>query len=111
MNETATQEDIARLIQSIRLRDEKIVSVESELRRVAEEYRRLREELLPVFKMAKDRSQPLPPPSSAGPGADGHHEGQTLVSPSGNTLIERAASGISRTFSKRVYTGGVHTEK
>ncbi|EAW19283.1 adaptor protein STE50 [Aspergillus fischeri NRRL 181] len=106
MNETATQEDIARLIQSIRLRDEKIVSVESELRRVAEEYRRLREELLPVFKMAKDRSQPLPPPSSAGPGADGHYEGQTLVSPSGNTLIERAASGISRTFSKRVYTGG-----
>ncbi|EAW14570.1 adaptor protein STE50 [Aspergillus clavatus NRRL 1] len=111
MNENATQEDVARLILSIRLRDEKIVSVEAEMRRVAEEYRRLREELLPVFKMAKDRSQPLPPPSSSGSAHDGHYDGQTLISPppttasTTSTLIERAASGISRTFSKR-YNGG-----
>lgn len=100
MNENATQEDVSRLIQSIRLRDERIVSVEAELRRVAEDYRRLREELLPVFKMAKDRLQPLPP-------ADVHsYEGQPLVSPSQLNLPDRSMSSMSRTFSKRAYPGG-----
>lgn len=43
--------------------------LEIEIRRVTEEYRRLRQELLPIFKMAKDRSQPLPyqPPNQTGP--------------------------------------------
>ncbi|KAH8429404.1 adaptor protein STE50 [Aspergillus melleus] len=107
MNENASQDDVARLIQSIRLRDERITTVESEMRRIAEEYRRLREELLPVFKMAKDRSQPLPPPSaipSSGP--EGHHDNQPISSPSGITLLERSVSGISRTFSKRLHNGG-----
>lgn len=102
MNENATQDDIARLIQSIRLRDEKLVSVASELRRVAEDYRRLREELLPVFKMAKDRSQPLPPPSSNSAGTDGYsYDSQPLTSPS---FGDRSA--MARTYSKRAYTGG-----
>ncbi|KAB8215007.1 hypothetical protein BDV33DRAFT_181617 [Aspergillus novoparasiticus] len=107
MNETASQEDVARLIQSIRLRDERIVTVESELRRMAEDYRRLREELLPVFKMAKDRSQPLPPPTSMGSsGPDGYHDSQqTLVSPSGTTLLDRSGT-LSRQISKRLNTGG-----
>ncbi|KAB8239155.1 hypothetical protein BDV23DRAFT_81203 [Aspergillus alliaceus] len=107
MNENASQEDVARLIQSIRLRDERIVTVETELRRMADDYRRLREELLPVFKMAKDRSQPLPPPTSmAGSAPDGYHDSQTLTSPSsGITLLDRSAS-IARTFSKRLHTGG-----
>ncbi|KAL3444988.1 hypothetical protein BJX65DRAFT_165263 [Aspergillus insuetus] len=110
MNESATQEDIARLIQSIRLRDERIVTVEAELRRVAEDYRRLREELLPVFKMAKDRSQPLPPPTAV-PTSDNYHDstlsGQTLTgqSSSGITILDRSGSIISRTFSKRVHGG------
>ncbi|KAA8648126.1 adaptor protein STE50 [Aspergillus tanneri] len=107
MNETASQDDVARLIQSIRLRDERISTVETELRRIADEYRRLREELLPVFKMAKDRSQPLPPPSSApGQGTEGHHDNQPATSPSGINLLERSMSGISRSFSKRLHTGG-----
>ncbi|KAL2826599.1 hypothetical protein BDW59DRAFT_144930 [Aspergillus cavernicola] len=109
MNESATQEDIARLIQSVRLRDERIVSVESELRRVLEDYRRLREELLPVFKMAKDRSQPLPPPTAV-PISDNYHDntlsGQTLTpQSSGITILDRSGSIISRTFSKRVHGG------
>ncbi|OJJ44909.1 hypothetical protein ASPZODRAFT_647729 [Penicilliopsis zonata CBS 506.65] len=82
-NENATQDDVARLIQSIRLRDEKIISVEAELRRVAEDYRRLREELLPVFKMAKDRSQPLPPPYSTLPGDMYGHDTPALGAASG----------------------------
>lgn len=109
MNESATQEDIARLIQSIRIRDERIVNVEAELRRVAEDYRRLREELLPVFKMAKDRSQPLPPPTAI-PTSDNYHDstlsGQTLTGQSsGITILDRSGSIISRTFSKRVHGG------
>lgn len=96
MNENATQDDIARLIQSIRLRDEKIVSVEADLRRMAEDYRRLREELLPVFKMAKDRSQPLPPPSSL-TGMDHNYEG-----PATSPLGDRS---VSRSYSKRAYGG------
>lgn len=91
MNENATQDDIARLIQSIRLRDDKIVSVETDLRRVADDYRRLREELLPVFKMAKDKSQPLPPP-------DGYE-------PATSPLGDRSGA-VSRSYSKRAYTGG-----
>ncbi|KAI9930487.1 hypothetical protein ASPWEDRAFT_27010 [Aspergillus wentii DTO 134E9] len=106
MNENATQEDIARLIQSVRLRDEKITSVEYELRRVMDDYRRLREELLPVFKMAKDRSQPLPPPSSVGT-SESHYDGPTLNSPSGFNLYDRASSAMSRTFSKKAHTGGL----
>ncbi|KAI9698787.1 MAG: Adaptor for signal transduction [Candelina mexicana] len=57
---TATKEDIARIIQSIELRDQRIVKAEAELRRVTEEYRKLRDELLPVFRMVKDKSHPLP---------------------------------------------------
>ncbi|OJJ97483.1 hypothetical protein ASPACDRAFT_123379 [Aspergillus aculeatus ATCC 16872] len=107
MNEGATQDDVARLIQSIRLRDERIVTVEAELRRMADDYRRLREELLPVFKMAKDRSQPLPPPSAVpAPGTETYHEPPNLTSPSGITLLDRSGSILSRTFSKRGHTGG-----
>lgn len=106
MNENASQDDVARLIQSIRLRDERITTVESEMRRIAEEYRRLREELLPVFKMAKDRSQPLPPPSAMPNPAPEYHDNPPASSPSGITLLERSVSGISRTFSKRLHNGG-----
>jgi hypothetical protein len=37
-----------------------VEQAESELRKLADDYRRLREELLPVFKLAKERSEPLP---------------------------------------------------
>lgn len=107
MNENATQEDIASLIQSIQIRDQKIHSVESELRRLADEYRRLREEILPMIKLAKDRSQPLPPPSSLAQSTDSHHDSTTLTSPSQLTLVDNSStSKLARAFSKRTYTGG-----
>ncbi|KAL4778472.1 hypothetical protein BJX76DRAFT_139522 [Aspergillus varians] len=109
MNESVSQEEINRLIQSIRVRDERLFSVETELRRVLDDYRRLREELLPVFKMAKDKSQPLPPPTAV-PIPDSYHDsalsGQTLTGQSsGITILDRSGSIISRTFSKRVHGG------
>ena len=72
------------------------------MRRVADDYRRLREDLLPVFKMAKDRSQPLPPPYS---NLDNCPEGQQPLASPGFTL-DRPGTGISRSYSKRAYTGG-----
>lgn len=106
MNENATQDDIARLIQSIQIRDQKLYSVESDLRRLTDEYRRLREEILPMIKMAKDRSQPLPPPSSSGLNTDNHYDSSTLnTNPSSLTLTENSTSKLARAFSKRTYGG------
>ncbi|KAI9746887.1 MAG: Adaptor for signal transduction [Lichina confinis] len=73
----ATQEDVARIIQSIQIRDERIVLAERELRRLTEEYRRLREDLLPVFRMAKE-SQPLPFPAGATNDAHSHDQAGSL---------------------------------
>ncbi|KZF26954.1 RA-domain-containing protein [Xylona heveae TC161] len=96
---TVTQDDIARIIQSIRLRDERIVQAEAELRKITEEYRRLREELLPVFRMAKDRSQPLPILESHG------HEQSKPTSPP-IFAPEKVGSGLSRKFStKKLFLG------
>ncbi|EDN05850.1 conserved hypothetical protein [Histoplasma mississippiense (nom. inval.)] len=39
--EAATQDDISRIIQSIRLRDERIIAAEGELRKLADDYRKL----------------------------------------------------------------------
>ncbi|KAJ5194686.1 uncharacterized protein N7498_008124 [Penicillium cinerascens] len=107
MNETASQDDLARLIQSIQRRDETIITVQAEMRRLTEDYRRLREEILPVIKIAKDRSQPLPPPSSLNQSSDTYHDGSTLTSPSQLTLVDNPSSSkLSRAFSKRTYGGG-----
>ncbi|KAJ5690704.1 hypothetical protein N7462_005096 [Penicillium macrosclerotiorum] len=107
MNENATQDDLARLIQSIQRRDEKLFSVEAELRRLSDDYRRLREEILPIIKIAKDRSQPLPPPSLIGNPSDSYHDSATITSPSQLTLVDNSStSKLARVLSKRTYTGG-----
>ncbi|KAI4729650.1 hypothetical protein E4T49_02391 [Aureobasidium sp. EXF-10728] len=99
---TATQDDIARIIESIRLRDSRILSAEIELRtlrdqfeRISEENRKLREDTLPVIRMVKDRSQLPPTP------ADG------LGTPPADIKTEKMASGLSRKFStKKLFLGG-----
>lgn len=67
---SATQDDIARVIESIRLRDERIIAAEKELKvlrqdldRIADENRKLREETLPIMRLVKDQRTPLPDPS------------------------------------------------
>jgi protein STE50 len=107
LHESATYGDITRLAQSIRARDERLSIVEAELRRVSEDYKRLREELLPIFKMAKDRSQPLPYQPAVQSGATSspelYHETPMIVSP-GN--LRNEPSTLSRSLSRRVYNGG-----
>lgn len=109
VNETATQEDLARLIKSIQIRDEKIMLVETELRRITDDYRRLREEILPVIKIVKDRSHPLPPPSSGGQ-PENWHDSTSTITPSTpfsfNTNNDNPTSKIARAFSKRMHSSG-----
>ncbi|MCJ1250581.1 Adaptor for signal transduction [Trapelia coarctata] len=99
-DKTATQDDISRIIQSIKMRDERILQQEAELRRLEGEHRRLREELLPIFRMAKERSQPLPMgPSSASPE---YHSHDGMASPvSAQPPPEKPQSTLARKFSKK----------
>ncbi|CAF9903989.1 MAG: Adaptor for signal transduction [Heterodermia speciosa] len=103
-DQTASREDVSRIIQSIKLRDDRLVQMEAEIRRVTDEYRKLRDELLPIFRMAKDRSQPLPFPSNS-PDLQQHHE--DVMSPLQSQLPpEKGGSSLSRKFStKRLFLG------
>lgn len=103
-DQTASRDDLSRIIQSIKLRDDRLVQMETEIRRVTDEYRRLRDELLPIFRMAKDRSQPLPFPANS-PDLQQHHE--DVMSPLVSQLPpEKSGSSLSRKFStKRLFLG------
>ncbi|PGH13852.1 hypothetical protein AJ79_03420 [Helicocarpus griseus UAMH5409] len=109
--EAATQDDISRIIQSIRLRDERIIAAEAELRKLADDYRKLREELLPVVKIAKDRSQPLPyQPNSSYSGttinSEHYSHDQPTTTPAVVTQPEKPGNSLTRTFSKKLFAGG-----
>ncbi|KIV94025.1 hypothetical protein, variant [Exophiala mesophila] len=104
--EMASKEDIARIARTlIRLRDERIAQTEAQLTRLADDYRRLRQELLPVFKMAKERSEPLPY-------APYHNNNsniinsevyqQELSSPAIQTQPIPEKTSLTRTFSKKL---------
>lgn len=116
-HDAVTKAEMAHLVQSIRQRDYRIRSVEIELRKLADDYRRMREEFLPVVKMAKDRSQPLPfQPAGSGSGGNGtltpdyNNGGSTgggngKDGDSGSTLAPEKPSGssLSRTLSKKLF--------
>ncbi|KFA60128.1 hypothetical protein S40285_09572 [Stachybotrys chlorohalonatus IBT 40285] len=57
---TATLKDIKHLVEQLRLRDERMNLVEQDLRRMADDFRRLREDVLPALRLVKDAQQPLP---------------------------------------------------
>ncbi|TAQ86861.1 hypothetical protein B7494_g4833 [Chlorociboria aeruginascens] len=88
---TATLKDIKQLVEQLKLRDERMSIAEMELRRITSEYNKLREDLLPVFRLAKE-NQPLPyqpfDPSST-------------ISPPALTASTQSGSGLSRKFSTK----------
>jgi regulator of replication initiation timing len=96
-----TQDDFAKVIRVVQMRDERIHTAESELRhlredlsRVIDENKRLREEMLPLLRMLKDSQQPLPTP----------HE-HTITSPPA-TQERSGGSSLSRKFStKKLFLG------
>lgn len=108
---TATLKDIKHLVEQLRLRDERMTIAEQELRRITEEYARLREDLLPVFRMAKE-AQPLPgkpgvqqyhPPNTANQTTYPYDNANT-VSPPAPTPSSLPSGGLSRSYStKQLY--------
>ncbi|KAF2723692.1 RA-domain-containing protein [Polychaeton citri CBS 116435] len=105
----ATQDDIARIIESIRLRDQRIIAAEAELRslkfdldRVVDENRKLREEALPIMRLFKDQRTPLPDPSGGALPSPREQEPMKEITPK-----ESKSSGLSRKFStKKLFLPG-----
>lgn len=100
---TATLKDIKQLVEQLRLRDERMSIAEMELRRITAEYSRLREDLLPVFRMAKE-GQPLPYPSSNNNQNSYNYETSNTISPPAPTSSStQSGSGLSRKFSTKKF--------
>ena len=98
-NKKATQEDISRIIQSIKLRDERILAYEAAMAKVNEDYRKIREEILPMIRIAKDKSQPLPyqPGSPDFPSHD--NMASTVMNPFPQE--KQSSSNLGRKLSKK----------
>ncbi|KAF8533335.1 hypothetical protein BDD12DRAFT_761662 [Trichophaea hybrida] len=113
INKVATQQDIQRLIGIVKKRDARIVEAESHIQALYEAMARLRNELLPVWRMVKNKNQELPPLSSDLPGgrdADGGGGGDppapdpNPTPPASSSLLQPAPTsgkGLSRKFSMK----------
>jgi protein STE50 len=101
---TATLKDIKQLVEQLRLRDERMSMAEMELRRITQEYARLREDLLPVFRMAKE-GQPLPYPSTETNGQNSYnYDRSNAISPPVPTTSSNQSGGdLSRKVSTKMY--------
>lgn len=101
---TATLKDIKLLVEQLRLRDERMSVAEMELRRITSEYSRLREELLPVFKMAKEQ-QPLPYPTESNNQASysNYDISNTISPPAPTPSSTQSGSNLSRKYSTKKF--------
>lgn len=105
----ATKEDIARIARSIiKLRDDRIAQTEAQLTRLADDYRKLRQEMLPLFKQAKERSEPLPympyaPQVSQTAASPELH--QSEISPPTTSSSQPEKPSLTRSFSKKLGLG------
>ncbi|KAK4639276.1 Mitogen-activated protein kinase adapter protein MST50 [Podospora bellae-mahoneyi] len=90
----ATLKDIQHLVQQLRVRDERISMFEQDLRRLTDDFRRLREDMLPALRLAKDYQQPLPNDPSYG---------DTLSPPAPTpSSANQYNSSLSRKYSTKV---------
>jgi hypothetical protein len=88
-------------VEQLRLRDERLTIAENELRRITNEYSRLREDLLPVFRMAKE-GQPLPYPANGDSNQTSFYDASNTISPPAPTPSSiQSSSGLSRKFSTK----------
>lgn len=81
------------LVQSLEIRDERMGYAENEIRKLNEGVHRLREDLLPIFRMAKE-SKPLPTP-----------EAPQQVSPGNNNVTFNNAANIHQSTSSPTLIG------
>lgn len=84
------------------MRDERINIAEDQLRRITADYARLREDLLPVFRMAKER-EPLPFLTSGSNTNQSsyNYDNSNTISPPAPTPSSLTSSGLSRKFSTK----------
>lgn len=109
---SATQDDIARVIESIKLRDQRIIAAEAELRvlkqdldRISEENRKMREEALPIMRLMKDQRTPLPDPAGGTIPSPRETE-PSKMSENLAPVKESKGSSLSRKFStKKLFLG------
>lgn len=111
---SATQDDIARVIESIRLRDQRIIAAEAELRalkqdldRISEENKKMRDESLPLMKYVKEqRAKPLPPDPATAPIPSPRETDPSKMSDNLAPVKESKGSSLSRKFStKKLFLG------
>lgn len=103
LHEMATKDDIQKLAKAIiRLRDDRMEQAEAELRKLADDYRRLRQELLPVFKIVKEKSEPLPNPYHAATTSPEVYQPEVPSPNMVQTFPEKTS--LTRTFSKKLFS-------
>ncbi|KJZ76261.1 hypothetical protein HIM_04343 [Hirsutella minnesotensis 3608] len=96
---TATLKDIKHLVEQLRLRDERMSLLEQDLRRTTEDFRRLREDMLPALRLAKDAQQPLP---NVGGGNQPYTYEPTLSPPAPTPPPGQGPGpGVMRSYSQR----------
>ena len=110
----ATQDDVARIIHQIKLRDERIRELEKDLytmrddvNRLQDEQKKLREDTLPALRVLKDRSHPLPTPDGVEPHPN------PLASPNLNQQQQdppKSSGGIVRKVSKKDPFAAIRTK-
>ncbi|KAI0199975.1 protein kinase regulator Ste50 [Astrocystis sublimbata] len=93
---TATLKDVKQLVDQLRLRDERISLVERELRQLSDDFRRLREDMLPALRLAK----PLPNVAGNNQNYSGY---ETSISSPAPPSASTASSGggMKRTYSTK----------
>ena len=101
--EKATKDDILKITNAIlKLRDERIVQLEQQLTKIADDSRKLRTELWPLFKLVKER-EPLPyRPQDGNMGSPDYMQTETLISPQLPSGEPEKKISLTRTFSKKL---------
>ena len=96
-----TQDDIARIINIIKDRDAELRALREELVRISDENRKLREDVLPIIKDRKNRSEPLPTPDEV---PDSAALSSAPKTGGGMSMSSSMSSSLSRKFStKRLF--------
>ncbi|KAK9241326.1 hypothetical protein V1525DRAFT_392806 [Lipomyces kononenkoae] len=97
--------NVRRLMKSLEIRDRRIMHAEQEIKRLMENYSRLREDLLPIFKLVKE-SKPLPTPEYAPQYPSAHQSSYVPANgPPSSHMSSRHSMFIS---SSQPFSGGMN---
>ncbi|KAK7393923.1 Mitogen-activated protein kinase adapter protein MST50 [Neonectria punicea] len=95
---TATLKDIRHLVEQFRVRDERMIMLEQDLRRMTDDFRRLREDMLPALRLVKDAQQPLPNLSG---NTQAYSYEATISPPAPTPTSSQSANAMKRQYSTR----------